>query len=187
VPALEWSVAAGEQGAGSRYHASMHVFASLEGHGARLVPRAPFRLARAPSIPCGVGVEWTREDGTVLGATVIPDEASCRLEPADGPADLLRLPGAPAGWRIATTAFTLAWPSGLVVQSSPNPDTPPGFDFVAPGDVLLWPQGVFPRARLGGPMRLAGPGQRMVNVGSSSRRWRRRPWVRPSPWRRPRR
>lgn len=143
----------------------MHVFASLVGYGVRLVPRAPFRLRRVSNPQGSVEVDWTREDGKVVRSRVIPSGDSCYQEPADGSADLVPFPESTGAWRIATSAFSITWPSGLVLQSTSTPDTPPGFDLVAQGDVLLWPQGVFPRATVGDVTRLVGPGQRMIRSG----------------------
>lgn len=149
----------------------MHVHARLAGHGVTVVPQVPFRFERHGGRGGdAVVATWRPAAGLPRRLVLVPGEAGCRVELGAGVAAAAEVAEVAAGparaaWRIETSAFSMGWPEGFVLQSGPDPASPPGFDLVAPGGVLLFPQGPFPAAALAGRRALAGPGQRVVGEG----------------------
>jgi len=150
----------------------MHVFARLAGHGVTVVPQVPFSFERHGGRGGDAVVATHRPAaGLPRRLVLVPHAAGCRVELGAGVAAAVEVadvgagPGA-ASWSIETTAFAMGWPEGFALQSSPAPETPPGYDLVAPGGVLLFPQGPFPAGRVGDRQALVGPGQRVVGEGA---------------------
>jgi hypothetical protein len=65
-------------------------------------------------------------------------------------------------WRLVTSVYTLAWPAGFAIVSSPTPDVPPGFDLIGPGESLIYLQGPFTGDHVKHGEQLAAPGQKMI-------------------------
>jgi len=149
----------------------MDAFARLAGHGVTLAPRLPFRLERHGGRGGdAVVASWRPSAGLPRRLVLVPGAGGCRVELGAGVASAAEVaeiaagPGTPA-WRIETPAFSMGWPEGFAMQPGPDPGTAPGFDLVAPGGVLLFPQGPYPAGGLAGRHALAGPGQRVVGEG----------------------
>ena len=149
----------------------MHVLARLAGHGVTVVPHVPFSFERHGGRGGDAVVVTHRPQGGLPRRLVlIPAPGGCRLEPAAAAATAevaeLRPGPAEARWRIQTSRFGMDWPEGFALQSSPAPERPPGFDLVAPGGLLLFPQGPFDAGHADGEA-LVGPGQRVVARGEA--------------------
>jgi hypothetical protein len=144
---------------------SDHVFARVSGFGWTLLPRAPFWLEQVGG-PRTLLVEHNNAAG-LKRATLRLDESPPGVDLDEGTTslqellDLLPGPGLDH-WQIETTVFTLPWPDGFAVQSSPDP---PGFDLLGADNTLVYVQGPFDRTDLPAPRAMAATDQTIVRHG----------------------
>jgi hypothetical protein len=150
-----------------------HRYARLAGHGIAVAALPPFAFVRHPGRGDDAVVVSHRPGGDVPKRLVlVPGAGGCAVERGAGTEEAGQVaevgPGpATAAWSIETSAFSMAWPEGFAFQSSPAFDRAPGFDLVAPGDVLLWPQGPFPADGVPARDAMAAPDQRVVGEGDA--------------------
>ena len=145
---------------------SGHVFARVIGFGCTLLPRAPYRFEQrtdgGPALEIGHGersVVLRLRGGArafTLGSGVA--EVGDVVDVSDGPAHDY--------WRIETSVYSMRWPAGYVLASSP--DGASMFDLLGPDDALMYLQGPFPLERLPSFERVAAPGQQIVATGVKS-------------------
>jgi hypothetical protein len=149
----------------------MDVHARLAGHGVTVVPRAPFAFERHGGRGGdAVVVSHFPAGGLPRRLVLVPEAGGCRVDLGAGVAAPAEVADVAAGsgaafWTIETSAFSMGWPDGFVLRSGPAPEEPPGFDLIAPGGVLLFPQGPYPTERVADRRALIGPGQRVVGEG----------------------
>lgn len=124
----------------------------LTGHGVAVAPRAPFTLERHGGRGGDAVVVTHRAPaGLPRRLVLVPGPGGCEVEAGGGVADASSVAAVGAGpatpgWALAGAGFTLPWPAGFAVESSPAPERPPGFDLVAPGGLLLRLHGPLPGA-----------------------------------------
>jgi hypothetical protein len=169
----------------------MHAHVRLAGHGIAVVPRIPFSLERHGGRGGDAVVATHRPAaGLPRRLLLVPGDGGCRVELQAGTAsagEVAEVGAGPpaAGWRLEAGGFSMAWPEGFAVHSGPAPEATPGFDLVAPGGLLLFPQGPLPAGRAADRRALVGPGQRLLEEGGLDDA----PWVEVSdtrelaPWR----
>jgi hypothetical protein len=138
----------------------MHVLARLQGFGAIVLPKAPYRIARVPDAPetrlrIAHGERSEVVDVTEAGAIEV--------------ADITRGDGAER-WRIETTVMTCAWPAGFDLASDPEERSP--FLLLGPGDAMVWLSGPVDREQTQPIESLAVDGQTIRAVAQSGERER---------------
>jgi len=151
-----------------------HVYSRLSGYGWSLLPYAPYlfeRVADAPETTVRVIRERPAEVWSVR-VDVEKDPPHFVACEAPAPDDVVELTPGPAGpWRIETSVYTIAWPVGFAISSTPE-GAPSAVDLIGPEGALVFVQGPFPAASVVPQDRMIGPGQRLASSGESSRhRW----------------
>jgi hypothetical protein len=143
--------------------AQPHSYLKLVGHGLTIVPIPPFEISRASALEMPLVVE--REGSRFLIKAVSDPVDSELIEVSVGPDE---------PWRLVTSLYTLSWPKGFVIVSSPTPDVPPGFDLLGPAQSLVYLQGPFASEKVKHGEQLAAPGQNIIEnrvIDSIERAW----------------
>lgn len=146
---------------------NLHVYARVSGFGWSLLPFAPFLFERVPHRRNSVSVVHLDVDGPKRVALEFSEDAPI-LDLGKGVnrlSDVLELLEGPGWdhWRIETSVYSVRWPEGFAVQSTPDP---PGFELIGPGDTLIYLQGPLERRNLPNLDRMIGPGQTIHQLGS---------------------
>ena len=148
---------------------SFHVFVRLSGYELTILPFAPFHFRRAPDNDHVLILTHHSATGTKQ-AYLILEDAGYQVELAPDTSSLQEVVDLMPGrrtrdWMIETTVFSMCWPRGFDLLSSPDPRTPPGFDLIGPNDTLIYIQGPFNPARLPGVEQMGAPGQQLIQTG----------------------
>lgn len=142
----------------------MHVLARLQGFGAIVVPKAPYRIERVDDAPDAVlrighgDRSETVDVRAVLGGTVTTDVAD--VDEGDPR----------PRWRIETSVFGCAWPVGFALSSDPDGLSP--FLLLGPDDAMIWVAGPVDRAKTTPIEKLVTEDQTARAVASSGDRER---------------
>ncbi len=140
----------------------MHVLARLQGFGATVLPKAPYRFERVPDGPPSRLRILHGEQADVV------DIAEALPGPVTELADIDR--GDPAErWHIETSICSCAWPEGFALQS--DPEYPP-FLLIGPEGAMIWLAGPLDRARTTPIEKLATSDQTVRAVGQADGRER---------------
>ena len=142
---------------------SAHVFARIAGHRLAIVPQPCYEIARADH-PSAVDVRC-RWENRWLWARITPDNGEFIWQLGEGTASLADVLDVVTGpdlddWRIETSRYLCAWPSGFRIQATDFPRSPSVFDLIGPGGSLVYVQS--PNRKIPAIEELVAPGQEIV-------------------------
>lgn len=123
---------------------TQHVYARVAGFHLTVIPRAPFRIWKAPDPPTAIDVEHLAPTGRLF-ARVIPDNGGYKSKISQNTPSLYDVVDIEAGpeipqWRIETSVFTCDWPSDYQLFSNNFPKDPAPFDLVGPHAEMIYIQ-----------------------------------------------
>jgi hypothetical protein len=125
----------------------MHTLSRLQGHGAIVLPEAPYRIERAADAPETTLRIWHAERSAMLDVRDV-------LRGAEASEVAEVKPGDPTpAWRIETSVLSCAWPRGFALSSDPDELSP--FLLIGPNDAMIWIAGPIERAKATPIERLA--------------------------------
>lgn len=140
----------------------MHVSARLQGFGATVLPKAPYRIEHVSDAPpTQLRIHHGDQSGLVDVSAALKGQITelADIEPGDGG----------ERWYVETTAFSCAWPLGFALMS--DPDYSP-FVLVGPEESMIWLAGPLDRSRTSPIEKLATPDQIVRAVGQAGDRER---------------
>lgn len=148
-----------------------HVYARLAGFGHRIVPIAPFSIARMDG-DAALRVATTNAEGRETAAMIdVAPTLRIRLQGASrrvtDVCDLLEGPADPQ-WRVETSLWDCTWPGGFGIVSPEEGGAIP-FYLLGPADTAIFVQGPVDPGRFPTPDLLVAEGQTLRTAGAAPR------------------